>query len=140
MGDAMDKYLAKFVPNARAAGNGFGAIERHFGCVLPGQYKEFMAARDGGEGFVGDNYLVVWRIGELIEFNKDYQVAEFAPGLVLFGTDGGGEAFAFDTREGEGMQIRVVPQIGMEFRCAKAVARTFGEFIERLARPGGILE
>jgi hypothetical protein len=47
---------------------------------------------NGGEGSVGDTYVILWRIEELIEMSKAYDVAEYAPGLFLFGSDGGGEA------------------------------------------------
>jgi hypothetical protein len=53
---------------------------------------------NGGEGFIGENYLRAWPVEDLIQSNKDYRVDEAAPGLFLFGSSGGGEAFAFDTR------------------------------------------
>jgi hypothetical protein len=44
--------------------------------------------------------------------NREYEVATHAPGLLLFGTDGFEEAFAFDTRF-EPWLVGTVPFMGM---------------------------
>jgi len=62
--------------------------------------------------------------------NKSYGVNDYAPGLFLFGSDGGGEAFAFDARS-DAKPIVSVPFIGMELKLARPVASNFS------ARPSG---
>jgi len=114
-------------------------VERHFGLLFPSDYKTFIAGRDGGEGFIGNQYLILWRAGELIEFNLDYEVEKYVPGLIFFGSNGGGEAFAFDARPEGNMGIRMVPFIGMSLNDAKFVAGTFNEFLTRLAESDGSL-
>ncbi len=84
---------------------------------------------DGGEGFVGNAYLILWRAGELTEMNRAYQVTDYAPGLFLFGSDGGGEALAFDTRS-EAKPIVSVPFVGMELKLARLVASNFKALLE----------
>ena len=139
MADSFNALLEKFDANGPSATGIMDCVERHFGCLLPVQYKGFMGAHDGGEGFIGKQYLILWRAGELIDFNRDYEVAKYAPGLLLFGSNGGGEAFAFDTREAENMKIRMVPFIGMSLQDAKLIADTFEDFLMRLAESNGIL-
>jgi hypothetical protein len=107
-------------------------VETHFGCTLPLDYRRFMAAQDGGEGFVGTQYLVLWRASELVAFNHDYQVEVYAPGLLLFGSNGGGEAFAFDTRD-PFLKVVMVPFVGMSLRDAMHVADSFDAFLTRLS-------
>ena len=63
--------------------------------------------------------------------NKAYEVAEYAPGLLLFGSDGGGEAFAFDTRSAT-KPIVSVPFVGMELTVTRRLASNFTEFLEEL--------
>jgi hypothetical protein len=72
-----------------------------------------------------------WRIGELLEMNRAYEVADYAPGLFLFGSDGGGEAFAFDTRRGAN-PIVSVPFVGMELKMARPIASNFTAFLDEL--------
>ncbi|MEQ6388713.1 hypothetical protein RZN22_05230 [Bacillaceae bacterium S4-13-58] len=57
-------------------------------------------------------FLILWAIDEIIELNEAYGVNEFAKELVLFGSDGGDTAFAFDIRNNV-TQIVSVPFIGM---------------------------
>ena len=116
----------------------FDAVEAHFGCALPAQYKVFMNQRDGGEGFVGKHYLVLWRAAELIDLNGVHETNEYAPGLMLFGSNGGGEAFAFDLRD-SAMPVRLVPLIGMSLEDAVLIADSFNDLLVRLAEPLGTL-
>jgi hypothetical protein len=124
------RYLDRFVSNGQTAST-LVAAETHFSCAFPTSYKRFIAEHDGGEGFVGEHYLVLWRARELIEFNGDYQCRQQAPEYVLFGTNGSGESFVFDTRF-TSMPIRMVPLIGFGREDARLVARDFAEFFEKI--------
>lgn len=123
---------AEFGANEPADPETVTAAMTALGVQLPADYGEFLLGCDGGEGFVGENYLVLWRAKELAQFNVEYEVASYAPGLVLFGGDGAGELFAFDTRSSP-MPVVVVPGVGMELDSAHRVAGSFGEFLRALA-------
>lgn len=107
------------------------AVEDHFGLLLPSDYRQFMEGRDGGEGFIGGHYLILWRMEELIEFHRQYEVEDYAPGLLLFGSSGGGEAFAFDRRD-SAMRIVMVPFVGLCLDDAVPIAKNFDEFLTSL--------
>jgi len=98
---------------------------------LPKSYVDFMLTKDGGEGFIGRSYLVLWKIEELILMNHAYHVAEFVPDIILFGSNGGGEAFGFDTRS-EVCAIVSVPFVAMEIENAKVLASDFEGFLSTL--------
>ncbi|WP_291585776.1 SMI1/KNR4 family protein [Comamonas sp. UBA7528] len=100
---------------------------------LPSDYVQFLQQHDGGEGFVGENYLVLWKSEELVQFNHDYESDQYAPGLILFGSDGGGEGYAFDSRTSP-MSIVRVPLIGMDLLYAQFVAARFDDLWSELAR------
>lgn len=68
------------------------------GAQLPPSYVEMLKVADGGEGSIGDNYIVIYPTEELID--TPYPYAEFVPGLLFFGGDGGEALFGFDVREG----------------------------------------
>ena len=126
-----ERLLAKVSGNAPVNASSLRKVESEIGLRLPQDYAEFLQQADGGEGFVGNAYLILWRVGDLVEMNKAYQVAEYAPGLIVFGSDGGGEAFAFDTRT-EAQPIVSVPFVGMELKSARPMALTFKAFLEDL--------
>lgn len=61
---------------------------------FPANYIEFLKRHNGGEGFIGDNYIIFWKAEELVDFNREYEVEIYAPGIFLFASDGG---YGFDT-------------------------------------------
>jgi len=104
------------------------------GVALPGDYLDFLRQHNGGEGFIGDNYIVLWKAEELADFNREYEVEKYAPGILLFGSDGAGEGYGFDT-ESAAMPIVHVPFIGMERRYATPIAKDFPDLFAQLAVP-----
>ncbi|MBN8781337.1 SMI1/KNR4 family protein [Thiobacillus sp.] len=99
------------------------------GVELPEDYVDFLLHSNGADGPVGETgYVSLWAIDELSELNRGYRVEEFAPGLLLFGSDGGDEAFAFDLRDSS-MPIVEVPFIGVSLDEARPLAATFTEML-----------
>lgn len=91
---------------------------------LPDDYLAFLRSHNGGEGFIESEYLMLWKAEDIATFNMEYEVADYAPGLLLFGSNGGGEAYAFDTRDSS-MRIVQVPFIGMDLADAIPIADSF---------------
>ena len=90
-----------------------------------------MLESNGAEGFIGSSYLVIWPIEQIIVLNQAYRVSEFNPGLVYFGSDGGGEAYAFDIRTKE-MPIVEFPFESIHIEDAELCGKTFYEFLQNL--------
>jgi hypothetical protein len=126
-----ERLFAKFNGNPPSGAPAIRQFEIESGVRLPDDYAQFLQQVNGGEGFVGNAYVILWRVEELLEMNRAYQVAEYAPGLFLFGSDGGGEAFAFDIRS-DAKPIVSVPFVGMDLNLARPVARDFKTFLEEL--------
>lgn len=103
------------------------------GHSLPQEYVQFLREHNGGEGFVGDNYLILWKVEELSSFNREYEVDQHAPGLLLFGSNGGGEGYGFDTRSAD-MPIVRIPFIGMNLQYATPTASSFSDLFMQLAK------
>ena len=66
---------------------------------------------NGGEGLIGDHYLVIFSVEELIPFNQEYEVDEYASEVFLFGSDGAGEGTLWS--ESASTVIVKAPFIGM---------------------------
>ena len=69
-------------------------------------------------------------VEKLLRRNTKYQVAESAPDLFFIGSDGGGEAYAFDLAEAYGA-VYQVPFIGLDPKEAWLVADSFDVFLPR---------
>lgn len=100
---------------------------------LPPDYVGLLLQMDGGEGFIGDHHLMLWSIERFVEMNTGTYFAEAAPGLIVIGSDGGGEAFAFDTRSAP-PPIVMAPYVGMEWDVAIVLAPDFNSFLPLLYR------
>ena len=90
---------------------------------LPDGYMAFLALSNGGEGFIGERYVCLWKAEELMIHNRGYKVAEFFPKFFFIGSDGGGEAYAFDI-SGDDSTVFEVPFIGSQ-GDARAIADSF---------------
>jgi hypothetical protein len=117
----------RFRPNAPASEEAIAALQSALGRPLPSSYLAFLRRANGGEGFVGEWYAMLWRCEDLIEYNRDYQVEELAPGFCLIGSNGGGEAYAFNLSTGSSALLQL-PFIGMESQYADEVASSFDSF------------
>ncbi|GAB2470157.1 hypothetical protein GCM10011375_41020 [Hymenobacter qilianensis] len=100
----------------------------------PPEYLQAMARYQGGAGQVGTAYLDLWEPADVLEANAAYQVEEFAPGFTIFGSDGGGMAYAFERTSG---LIYAFPFIGMTMaEPATFRSHSFEGFLMGLATQG----
>src|SRR5438552_7117818 len=80
---------------------------------LPKDYLEFVEYSNGAAGsFPNGNHIILWRIERLVERNRAYKVEDYAPGIFVFGSSGGGEAYGFDTRSS--IAVIQIPFVGMQ--------------------------
>jgi hypothetical protein len=91
---------------------------------VPDDYLAFLTAHDGAQGAVG----VIAPVAEVGRADDLYPELDHLHGLVIFGSDGGLEAFGFD-RSGA---VAVIPWIGGP---EDAIPQgSFAEFLCRLSR------
>lgn len=110
------------------------AVEASLGVTLPDDYVAFMLQHNGGAGIMSENnFLALLGIEEIERDTEDYGVFENAPGLLLFGSNGGNEAYAFDTRFTPWTIVRF-PFISIHIEEARFVAPSFTEFLLELQR------
>lgn len=133
MNEELDQMLTEveMLPPSRA--DEMADFMRIVGDMPHKDYLEFMSRHNGGDGPVGkEGYVRFWPLDQVVAGTEEYGAPEFVPGLLLFGGDGGNEAFAFD-RQNPKWPIVMVPMVGMSRKDMKFVAGTFTEFIQRLA-------
>lgn len=132
--DSID-LLKECTMNDNASGLEIASLERWARAQLPKPYLDLLKRTNGVEGFVTDDaYLNIWTAGQVPELNEGYSVAEFAPGLMLIGTNGGDTGYALDLRRSS-CSIMEVPLVGMSLDEAKEVGTDFEDFLRRLAEP-----
>ena len=97
--------------------------------TLPSDYLTYL--EDGvdvapTEGEPG--YFQLWHPDAVEEMNRSYRVAEYAPGFLGFGSDGGGEMLAFDAHG----SVFKIPFVGMAPKEAKKIAASWSEVLARI--------
>ena len=117
----------EFQPNPPAPNEVLIALRTALPRPLPDSYMAFLGRANGGEGFIGERYAQLWRAEDLVEFNRRYEVSEFAPNLFLIGSDGGGQAYAFDISTNDPTLFEV-PFIGMP-ELLTPIASSFDSFV-----------
>lgn len=75
-------------------------LQEAVGLPLPDSYVQLLQASNGGEWWIGENFI---RLRGATDLTDDpFPFAEFVPGVLFFAGDGGAALFGFDLREGSG--------------------------------------
>ncbi len=124
-------------PESPATDSALQALQDEVGVQLPDAYLDQLATSNGGEGDLGvdPGWLQLWPAGQVLSSNVECGVAEELPWLFGFGTSGGGDLLAFDTRAGTPYPVVAVPFIPMEEDSVVQVADSFAAFREHIGRP-----
>ncbi|SMC87895.1 SMI1/KNR4 family protein [Cellulophaga tyrosinoxydans] len=101
---------------------------------LPEDYIELLKQFNGGEGEVGEEYLVLHKADELIEINKDIEIAKFDKNIFVIGSNGGGEFVAIDFRNEKPIYI-LIPFI-FEYDAIIELGSNIDELFERIYTVG----
>src|SRR5262245_10693385 len=97
--------------------------------VLPEDYRAAVAEFGGREGFLGETYVRLYRLQELVALNAAYEVPSLLPEFIVFGSNGVGEAFAFPLGASAVIQVPFLP---LAAEHAKRKAIDFTEFVRSL--------
>ena len=103
---------------------------------LPDDYIALLHHSNGGEGELGiePGWFQIWPTEKVLEFNQSYEVDENVPGFFGFGSNGGGEMLAFDTRGNKPWKVMMLPLISMQEEEAIVIADNFKEFLQNMGR------
>ena len=122
----------EFEGNAPASDPDIRDFQTQGGINLPNDYLQFLKKTNGGSGFIGSNYIEMWPLDKLAQYNRGYGADRYTPQLLMFGSNGGGEAFAFDRRTTD-WPVVIIPFTPLDIREAKIVSKSFGSFLQLLA-------
>jgi hypothetical protein len=103
--------------------------------ALPKEYLTAVGEFGGREGFLGQTFLRLYRLEELFALNIAYQVPTLLPEVIVFASNGGGEAFAFASflKQPSVVQVPFVPLCS---EYAEHQASSFAEFVRSLCVSG----
>lgn len=107
------------------------------GLALPADYRAIIKSSDGLEEMLPNAYLVLWPLEEVVAINdRDaYGLLGSLPGLLLIGSDGGGELLAFDMRT-EPASVVLVNAVSASWAETSPQAESLPDLLSTL-RAGG---
>lgn len=110
------------------------ALAEQSGLELPNEYLDFLRQSNGGCGplRIEPGWLQLWPAEEVVAVNRDYEVALWLPGLFGFGSSGGGELLAFDTRFAKPWRVVMVPFCDLTEESVLPVADSFAALIRAI--------
>mgnify|MGYP003626296418 CR=1 FL=1 len=127
-----NEYLAEFNSNSGITTESL--ISLKLPKRLPTDYIEFLKKFNGGEGFVGEEYLVLEKAEKLLERNKNYKIEEFDKNIFLIGGNGAGEGVAIDFRNDKPRYI-LIPLI-FEYDAILYLGKNIKELFEQIYENG----
>jgi hypothetical protein len=131
MDEKIKSYLKDFELNEPTTPTLIKEVEEQLNFIFPEDYFELLLHSNGGEGSIGESYLVLWKVEELIELNEAYGAQEFTPGLLIIGSDGGDTAYCIDTKSDFKPFVHV-PFIGMDLDEVERCGGSLQEFFSYL--------
>lgn len=107
-------------------------IENIINFNLPMEYKYFLENYLEFENFIGPEYVILWDIDKLIEYNTDYTIFENLPNTLAIGSNGASEFLAIEFINENNYRIVISPTIDVNKEYHIEVGKSFSDFIDRL--------
>lgn len=99
MDDLINEFVAAKWPKRPGASSAqMNEVEAKLGFKFPQDYRSFLEWSNGGEAFIGELYIQIWAVGELIENYEGYHFEEFYPGVLGIASNMGGSCVGLDFR------------------------------------------
>lgn len=108
------------------------SIESALGFTLPQDYVFYILNYLGYEDFIGQEYVRLWDLDELVEMNKGYQIQNYLPSMFGIGGNGGGEMIALEYKGSVFTRVVLIPFIVMIEEDAIEIGNSFADFLVRL--------
>jgi len=95
---------------------------------VPADLIPFISQFDSAEGSVGEHYLAIWNLEDIVEVNKQYENDPVFSKYYIFGSSGGTFHYAFNKETGKIYELDLYDD---EYN--KYVGDSITEFIENYA-------
>jgi len=107
-------------------------IETFAGFGLPEDYKNFIQGYQGFEKDIGQEYVQLWDVDELKEYNLEYGIIDDLSNTLAIGGNGGGEFIALEYISKENYRIVLSPFINLDEQYHVEIGTSFTDFLVRL--------
>ncbi|SDK39517.1 SMI1 / KNR4 family (SUKH-1) [Pedobacter sp. ok626] len=106
-------------------------IESMVGFILPIDYTLFLNNYAGFESHVGNEYIKLWGVDEIVEMNTFYGLTALSSTIGI-GSNGGSEFIAIELTDLQEYRVVLSPFIDLDKSCNIEVGTSFIDFLARL--------
>ncbi|SMP75019.1 hypothetical protein SAMN06265222_118108 [Neorhodopirellula lusitana] len=89
---------------------------------------------------IGSGLVWLWPLRDVLQFSREYGFDEFAPGLLGIGSDGCGELYAIDIRDGSSDAVGDIPATSLQLEDFRQLSSSYAEFADTLLDGTPIVE
>lgn len=131
--EGLIQRMCSCAPEWREAATGFetSPLAASIRERLPDDYVSLIDELGPGEGFVGREYLRLYRLEELSAANQAYEILTYLPHHLLIGSDGGGNAILLNTKQA-GAPVEKIPFIPLDPDFGETLGENFSSFLDSL--------
>lgn len=101
---------------------------------LPEDYKFYILNYLGNENFIGEHFVVLWDLDEILEMNNGYEIIENLKNTIGIGSNGSSEFIAIEFTEMDEYRIVLSPFIDLNKDCHIEIGNSFTDFFNRLEK------
>jgi hypothetical protein len=125
----LKRFLTEFNILEPASKNSIEKSRTEMDIRIPEDYTDFLMLSNVGEGFIGEQYVILWSVDEIKEANEGYEVQKYLANVILLGTNGGGDGIGVEWTDSKARYISV-DLIGMEIDYATNIGTTIFEVMK----------
>ncbi len=107
-------------------------IEREIGFDLPDDYKDFLLRHGGHETHIGEEYIKLWGIDNLLSLNRDYKIFDNLPKTIGIGDNGAGEFIGIEKLDTGEIHLILTPFVDLDKQYNVEIGKSFTDFLLRL--------
>lgn len=129
MEDILIEFFKKMDLNPPTTRQIIDYVQAQLSFKLPDDYIEFMLHANGAEGRFGNSYMQIWCVENIIPWTKECEINLYIPGILVFGSSGGGMDYAFDYRKND-IKIIEIPDDSIHIEESCIYGNNFCSFLQ----------
>ncbi len=121
--------MATIIKNSPATVDEIKYFLKEIKFSISDDFVNFYKESNGGEISTNECFVILWKLTDMVQWNIDYQVSEYASNFFMFGSDGAGIAYSIERTTGFIFEFDF---ICMSNDDAIFINKTFSGFIQNL--------
>lgn len=107
-------------------------LENRINFKFPQEYKFYAINYIENETFVGNEFIRLWDVNDLLELNTEYGILNSLKNTIAIGSNGSSEFIAIEFLKNKEYRVVLSPFIDLDKKCHIEIGNSFADFFKRL--------